>query len=78
MSRVSNKEKSHFLEIAYASLMEVYCLIDIAIDLGYLEMNRSQELEQTINLVDRLIAGLRKSTLTSSTALNSKLITIND
>ena len=28
MNRMSDKEKSHFLEIAYASLMEVYCQID--------------------------------------------------
>ena len=63
MNRISDKEKSHFLEIAYASLMEVYCQVDIATDLGYIENCKYEELEQSINLVARLISGLRKYTL---------------
>lgn len=63
MNRISDKEKSHFLEIAYASLMEVYCQIDIATDLGYINNNKYEELEQSINTVARLISGLRKYTL---------------
>ncbi len=43
MNRMSDKEKSHFLEIAYASLMEVYCQIDIATDLGYIDVERNGE-----------------------------------
>ena len=65
MNRISDKEKSHFLEIAYASLMEVYCQVDIATDLGYIENSRYEELEQSINGVARLISGLRKYTLNS-------------
>lgn len=63
MNRISDKEKSHFLEIAYASLMEVYCQIDIATDLGYIDTCKSKELEQSINAVGRLISGLRRFTL---------------
>lgn len=63
MNRISDKEKSHFLEIAYASLMEVYCQIDIATDLGYINNSKYEELEQSINTVARLISGLRKYTL---------------
>ena len=65
MNRISDKEKSHFLEIAYASLMEVYCQVDIAADLGYIENCKYEELEQSINGVARLISGLRKYTLNS-------------
>lgn len=65
MNRISDKEKSHFLEIAYASLMEVYCQIDIATDLGYIDACKSKELEQSINAVGRLISGLRRFTLNS-------------
>ena len=36
MGRTSNKEQNRFLEIAYGSLMEVQCLLDISTDLGYL------------------------------------------
>lgn len=36
MGRTSKKEQKHFLEIAYGSLMEVQCLLDISTDLGYI------------------------------------------
>lgn len=65
MNRISDKEKVHFLEIAYASLMEVYCQIDIATDLGYIDTEKNKELEQSINKVSKLISGLRRSTLNS-------------
>ena len=66
MNRISDKEKSHFLEIAYASLMEVYCQIDIATDLGYINIERNKELVQQINIVAKLISGLRRSTLSKN------------
>lgn len=61
MNRMSDKEKSHFLEIAYASLMEVYCQIDIATDLGYIDVERNDEVVQSINTVAKLISGLRRT-----------------
>ena len=61
VNRISDKEKSHFLEIAYASLMEVYCQIDIATDLGYIDVDKNNELVQSINTVAKLISGLRRS-----------------
>ena len=64
MNRISDKEKAHFLEIAYASLMEVYCQIDIATDLGYINTNQSKEIGQSINTIAKLISGLRRFTLT--------------
>ena len=63
MNRMSDKEKSHFLEIAYASLMEVYCQIDIATDLGYIDVEKKNEVMTQINIVAKLISGLRRSTL---------------
>lgn len=73
MNRISDKEKAHFLEIAYASLMEVYCQIDIATDLKYIDIDKSREVEQSINTVARLISGLRRSTLHPKPyTLNSK------
>ena len=78
MNRISDKEKTHFLEIAYASLMEVYCQIDIATDLGYINAERNKELVQQINIVAKLISGLRRSALNKNnkdngpTPLNTK------
>lgn len=65
MNRISDKEKSHFLEIAYASLMEVCCQIDIAFDLGYIDKQVSDDIENIIDEVGKLISGLRKSLLKS-------------
>ena len=67
MNRISDKEKSHFLEFAYASLMEVYCQIDIATDLGYIDVEKKKELVEQINTVAKLISGLRRSTLNKNT-----------
>ena len=74
MNRISDKEKSHFLEIAYASLMEVYCQIDIATDLGYINIERNKELVQQINTVAKLISGLRRSTLNKNNKSDSTVI----
>ena len=35
-SRESNKEKIRFVEIAYGSLLESYCQLQLSCDLGYL------------------------------------------
>lgn len=36
MGRTSSKEQNRFLEIAYGSLMEVQCHLDISCDIGYI------------------------------------------
>ena len=36
MGRMSNRERIHFIEIAYGSLMEVMCQMEIAESLGYI------------------------------------------
>ena len=50
--------------------MEVYCQIDIAMDLGYIDTEKNYELEQSINTVGKLISGLRRF---ANPALNTKL-----
>ena len=62
-SRISPKEQMHFIEIAYGSLMEVYCQLCIAVDLCYLR-EEQEELKvalQQINKVSKMLSGLRKS-----------------
>lgn len=57
--RVSLKEKIRFIEIAYGSLMETLCQLDIACDLNYItkdELNKEKEL---INIVGKQLSGLR-------------------
>ena len=59
--RMSYKEKIHFLEIAYGSLMEVYCQLQIAVDLGYITKEQFDGLRRLSFNVSKLLSGLRKS-----------------
>lgn len=61
MSRFSIKDKSHFIEIAYGSLMETYSQLQVATDLMYIKQSDVDEiLPQVVELRNRLSA-LRKS-----------------
>lgn len=59
MTRTSNKEKAHFIEISYGSLMEVYCQQQLATDLGYISEQQLFERRRTIQHISRLLSGLR-------------------
>lgn len=39
ISRRSNKDKAHFINIAYGSLMELVCQMEIALEIGYIEQS---------------------------------------
>lgn len=58
--RVSTKEKIHFLEISYGSLMEVLSQLDIACDLGYITKEDFKQFEMIENRVAGLISGPTK------------------
>lgn len=59
--RVSNKEKIHFLEIAFGSLLEAYSQLQIGLDLGYTSSNEIEKLKPQFFYVGNLINALRKS-----------------
>jgi len=61
MGRMSVKERIHFLEIAYGSLTEVTCQLDIAQSLGYITDTELNTVEDMSIEVGRLLSGLRKS-----------------
>lgn len=69
MGRVSTKEQIHFLEIAYGSLREVDCQLDIANDLAYISDEELIEIENKLEKVAALIAGMRNQ---RSASLNAK------
>lgn len=69
MGRVSTKEQIHFLEIAYGSLREVDCQLDIAKDLAYISDEELVEIENKLEKVAALIAGMRNQ---RSASLNAK------
>ena len=59
--RKSIKEKVHFIEIAYGSLMEVYCQLLIASELNYFPMEKLDKIKVCIDKVSYLLTGLRSS-----------------
>ncbi len=59
VSRTSNKEKVHFLEIAYASLMEVDSQLDVSVDLGYITKEQYNTIEEKIDGIARQLSALR-------------------
>lgn len=70
MARLSNKDQSHFLNIAYGSLMELYAQLDIAHDLGYLSEDDFIKIEASIDEIDKMIVSLsyiRKQTTSNGT-----------
>ena len=59
MSRYSDKEKAHFLEIAYASMMEVESQLDISVDLEYISKEQFSAMTEKINAVGKQLSALR-------------------
>ena len=59
--RQSIKEKIHFLEISYGSLMEVFCELQTAIDLDYLPESKLNELRPLFTDIAKMLSGLRNS-----------------
>ncbi len=58
MARLSSKNQTHFLNIAYGSLMELYAQLDIALDLGYLSEDDFIKIETHIDEIDKMIVSL--------------------
>ena len=61
ISRLAVKETIHFLEIAFGSLMEVYCQLQIAVDLQYITEKDFEEIKPLIISTSKLLNGLHKA-----------------
>lgn len=61
VNRFSVKDKIHFIEIAFGSLMEVSSQFEIAEDLGYITTNDRLSMDELVKEVARLLSGLRNS-----------------
>ena len=61
MGRMSIKERIHFLEISYASIMEVTCQLDISYSLGYISETELVNAESLAATLTKVMSGLRKS-----------------
>ena len=61
MGRYSDKDKLHFIEFSYGSLLEVMSQMEVAFDLGYISINEFTEVEQRVTDICRMLSGLRKT-----------------
>ena len=60
-AKQSHKEKIHFFEIAFGSLMEVCCQIILANDLEYISPQKYEQIKIRIGKVNKLLSGLKSS-----------------
>ena len=75
--RIAPKEQLRFISIAYGSLMEVYCQLQLSLDFGYISESTFTDCRNNINEIGKLLSGLRKSLLVKiesadNPSLNSK------
>lgn len=64
VSRFSKKEKAHFLEIAYASMIEVDSQLDISVELGYITTEQYKEIHGKVCGIGLQLSALRSKILT--------------
>ena len=63
MGRGTNKDRAHFIEIAYGSLTETNCQMDVAAKLGYIAEAELKAIDDECVELAKLLSGLRKSLL---------------
>lgn len=61
VNRYSVKDKVHFIEFAYGSLMEVSSQFELAEELGYITIEDRMSMDELILEVARLLSGLQNS-----------------
>ena len=61
VNRYSVKDKSHFIEMAFGSLMEVSAQFEIAEELDYITIEDRMSMDELVKEVARLLSGLQNS-----------------
>ena len=62
-SRIGLKDQAHFTQLAYSSLMELTCQLNLTCDLGLIEETKFQEMRRTLSVIANKLNALRKSQL---------------
>ena len=66
MSRSSNKEITHFLEVSYGSLMEANSQLEIAQLLNYIDKDDLENIGKKTMEIARMLSGLKNKILENS------------
>ena len=72
MGRISTKEQLHFVEIAFGSLNEVMCQLEIAQELGFINSEQLSQADERIRVIAQMLSGLRSTKLESIKERKSK------
>ena len=67
MGRISVKEQIHFIEIAFGSLNEVMCQLEIAYELRFINDEQLTQADEKIKNIAQMLSGLRNAKLESLT-----------
>lgn len=59
--RKSYKEKIHFIEVAYGSLLESFCQLQIATSVNYITVDEQETIKSQFFVVSRLLTALSNS-----------------
>ena len=73
VNRYSVKDKAHFLEMAFGSLMEVSSQFEIAEELGYIMTEDRLSMDELVKDEARLLSGLQKTYKPSTDSTDFKL-----
>ncbi|MDL2257467.1 four helix bundle protein [Bacteroidales bacterium OttesenSCG-928-I14] len=60
-SRTSNKEKERFIEIAYGSLLESFCQLQVSVDLEYINQSQLNDFQLQIDKIANKLSALKRS-----------------
>ena len=60
-SRTSDKEKERFIEVAYGSLLETFCQLQIANDLNYIQQSDLDTMQLQIDKIANKLSALKRS-----------------
>lgn len=61
--RISYKDKARFIEIAYGSLMEIVCELEISLEENYITENDFSDSEKLITTIAKQLSKLRTSVI---------------
>ena len=61
--RFSSKEKAHFIEIAYGSLTETLCELEISLDENYISEEEFSEAEKQLIVISKQLSALHASVI---------------
>ena len=62
-SRISKKDQAHYSQLAYSSLMEVACQLQLAQEMDYVGIDEYKELRKNITDISIKLNALRRSQL---------------